>query len=1210
VPDGGEDGHIRWEGSPDSTDWIPRRYTLFQVKATRIGPKEAGQEVLADDGSLKARVAEVIGASGAYILFMANRARSIQTHIAEIRGAIVAHGPFPPSSVIVNVYDCESIADWTNHHVSAVVQVRDDCGVSIPSRARTWQSFEKLPRLGGPYFTNPILDGYIDEIQRAAEEPRTVVRITGLSGLGKTRLVLEAFRPPEDPSQARVRALSSQLIYLSASVGESTAADFVAGVCRSGLQAVLVIDECALRLHDELAKETASEDSQIAPITIWHEPEKPTEDTRLIALEPRICGGVIRTFLGNVCPGLSEADIDKIANLASGFPKIAAILAERHLRKVDSLANLDDKRLAQRLLWGDEPIVRDEHRVLQACSIFSHLGFEGRVQAQRIAVCRHICGFQGAAGEQVFYAVCKKFLDRGILEKYGDFIRVSPPPLAIQLAAEFWGDLPPEHTESVVHAILEAGLSESFCLQIRNLHFLAKARELAERLCGEGGPFGVAEGALTGLGARFLSTFAEVNPPAAAQALDRVIGTLSRIELLGITGDARRHFVWALEKLSWWREIFPTAARLLMGLAAGENEKWGNNATNQFLHLFHIFLPGTLATLDDRIPIIDDALSQQETEYRALGVRALGRALRTGHFSRTGGVEVQGSRAPREDYRPATWAEVFSCWDWCSEKLVGIAASKDSLSDLALSEAANCLRGLIEKGRLDCVDKALQTVLAVRADWPDALAAIRDVIAFGISDLPDADQARIREWITLLTPQDLAGRLRTLVPLGPFVVEKDEDGEVVDASGKPVVALADELGRNPESLEPHLQDLLRGEQRFSFLFGRELVQRVADPRKLVSQALDALRSQRPQEGNPALLCGYLAGAADRALVRETLVTVCSDERLLPYAVDVTRWSRPEVDDLNRIMALAESGRIGVERLRMFAYNGVLSHLPSNEVTYFCTELARLGGASYGIHVLFLYCYGESARWAECAGAFRRLLMTPRVLGSGGMEQDAAYDCGQVAKRLLELAPADAELGNALVAEVVRVCSESDSSIGEVHQLQSLVRLVLGHQQEAAWQAVGSAYLSGDRRRRENLKSVLGTGFDRMKTDAVICAIAPEMLVTWCRANHPRGPVAVAACMPLYAGEEDPPQWHFLAKRVIDEFRDSTEVLSSVTVSMNCYTSWGSLVPMLERQAALIGQLLNHHCARVREWAERTVQGLRSQIEAERREDAERGAGIW
>lgn len=46
VGDGGEDGRISWSGVPEQTDYLPNRLTMFQNKATDMGPSAYANEIM------------------------------------------------------------------------------------------------------------------------------------------------------------------------------------------------------------------------------------------------------------------------------------------------------------------------------------------------------------------------------------------------------------------------------------------------------------------------------------------------------------------------------------------------------------------------------------------------------------------------------------------------------------------------------------------------------------------------------------------------------------------------------------------------------------------------------------------------------------------------------------------------------------------------------------------------------------------------------------------------------------------------------------------------------------------------------------------------------------------------------------------------------------------------------------------------------------
>ena len=111
--DDGEDAHIKWEGGPEHTDWIPNRYTLFQCKATDTSAKKCEKEVVKPDGSnIKLRVDEVLSAGGAYILFCTTSCdtKMSEDRVAAIRKAFRAHEKAYAETAEILIYDANRIS--------------------------------------------------------------------------------------------------------------------------------------------------------------------------------------------------------------------------------------------------------------------------------------------------------------------------------------------------------------------------------------------------------------------------------------------------------------------------------------------------------------------------------------------------------------------------------------------------------------------------------------------------------------------------------------------------------------------------------------------------------------------------------------------------------------------------------------------------------------------------------------------------------------------------------------------------------------------------------------------------------------------------------------------------------------------------------------------------------------------------------------------
>jgi hypothetical protein len=254
VPDDGEDGRVRWQGGPERTDWLPSRFALFQCKATDMPPEKCKKEVcIRRSSKLKPQVEEVLDAGGTYILFYSRSCnkRQEKARLSRIREAISEAGKPYADTVDIQIYDSNKIADWVNLYLPAAVAVCQYAGRSIPAGLQTWASWEMYRPNRFRFVHDEIIDAHIHNLREHFSERSRIARIVGLSGLGKTRLALETFRPPEDPSANAVQqSLSSKVVYIDAAMSTAPLPSMIADLRNQKVGGILVVDNCPLELHN------------------------------------------------------------------------------------------------------------------------------------------------------------------------------------------------------------------------------------------------------------------------------------------------------------------------------------------------------------------------------------------------------------------------------------------------------------------------------------------------------------------------------------------------------------------------------------------------------------------------------------------------------------------------------------------------------------------------------------------------------------------------------------------------------------------------------------------------------------------------------------------------------------------------------------------------------------------------------------------------
>ena len=183
VSDGGEDGRIKWLDGPQRTDWIPDRFTIFQIKATDMPASKAKSEVCKKDSTeLKDRVKEVLDAGGTYVLFYGrdcNQQRSLP-RINEIREAIRESGASYATTAKIEIHDAQRIANWCNQYAATVTYVCECTGFHLPVDSKTWSVWAEHPDHQIGFLSNAILEGFLRGIRTALVEAKATIRVEGL----------------------------------------------------------------------------------------------------------------------------------------------------------------------------------------------------------------------------------------------------------------------------------------------------------------------------------------------------------------------------------------------------------------------------------------------------------------------------------------------------------------------------------------------------------------------------------------------------------------------------------------------------------------------------------------------------------------------------------------------------------------------------------------------------------------------------------------------------------------------------------------------------------------------------------------------------------------------------------------------------------------------------------------------------------------------
>jgi hypothetical protein len=199
VADGGVDATVL---SSVETDWIPQGESAWQFKRGDLSPEECRKELAG--ASL---VQEKLKAGAAYRLALGVRLTALT--IENRRQALIGEAKLlglPSDASLFKVFDANALARWTEAHPSLAVSRMLGGPGNVAADFTLWS---RSKRLGAPWVSTPELAQFLEAVRSAVVDPdRMDFRVSGVTGAGKTKAVMEALR--DQPYEPLVAYVSSE----------------------------------------------------------------------------------------------------------------------------------------------------------------------------------------------------------------------------------------------------------------------------------------------------------------------------------------------------------------------------------------------------------------------------------------------------------------------------------------------------------------------------------------------------------------------------------------------------------------------------------------------------------------------------------------------------------------------------------------------------------------------------------------------------------------------------------------------------------------------------------------------------------------------------------------------------------------------------------------------------------------------------------------
>ena len=688
-----------------------------------------------------------------------------------------------------------------------------------------------------------ISSGKLKEIITSIrDDDNETLLISALSGMGKSRLLFEAFKehyPLNNCFYARYSGDKSTLLKEATNLMSNN----------RGNIGLLVVDDCDLDVFEELCSIRRQENNQFRIIATNHDffEARRLNIKKTILLEADDIRTDINKFIDDQLSITDEnkAIRDEIKKMSDGYPQMAIDLVKAYQSGIDPEMGIVEALMRKLLQFKEDDKKAYIMQTLSLCQPMPYCGQQRTAFSLMLESDNFTPLFANVSKEEreeIAESLIKKFSPT-LIQTQSNWLLVRPFPLAVYLTSQWFNACPQSRFIKLLDEIkrqptaIQNTISKGFCKHIELMRGNKSAFDLVEKLVSrpEGAPFLNEEVLCSGLGSEFFLAFSHVNPAAIAHCIWDILSLKSTEWIKNHLKElSRRNIVYALERLCFAEESFADAFKSLSKLSIAENEeRLSNNASGQILQLFHIELAGTEVNLNVRLTSLR-WLKEQGEEFLSLSLKCINSAFMSRGFTRMCGSERFGLER-RQDYMPKTYKEIFDYWDSIRDILIQITNEHPEKLDEVISIIENHASNWLRDGYFELAYSLIDVVLDMRQDkWSSLYNLLSRNREFIVPTMSEADRTTFESYMAKMRPCNFIVTLsdaRHLYWSKSYKLSDAENNQLAKCIFEPVVDTF--LAQKIYESEAELTLLLDDKDYIDYSFITTLVERIA-PEQLSS----------------------------------------------------------------------------------------------------------------------------------------------------------------------------------------------------------------------------------------------------------------------------------------------------------------------------------------------------------------------------------------
>ena len=578
---------------------------IYQVKKPKM-PESSQRNEMVKNADLKPSIKELNIVNGKYVIVSSGDCLTDKKRKERINSIKKILSEYKCNNIEADFYDANRLATWCNKYAQIIIWVKE----KISHATVGWTNYSNWSNdleeneyimdsnicLYRDTFgeNNKItLEQGINEIRDLLNK-KNVIRLAGLSGVGKTRFAKELFNEKIGKNSLD----KNTVIYGDMSITLAPIPSLLIQELKLLEQEVIIIvDNCDKNYHDELAILCNNSNGKIGLLTIEYDVK---EDNKIESYNYYLDSSskdVIVKLLERDYSYISKNNINVIADCSNGNFRIAKYIA-RSINKKENIGILDYNKIFERLFYQNNEVNNQLLKIGQVCSLV--ISFDGKYNDENNNEIKILSDIVGVTPVEFLEGI-NEIYKRQVIQKRGNMCAILPPAIANNLADKIFSYYP-------VDILLEEiskneRLQISFYRRLKYLYNKAYAIECARKYLEK-----IDINDIYNNNMKIMECIGVIIP-------DEFLNTIEEkaTEEFYSSFHNYNNFEWKeiLIDIAYEDKYFVRVINILSNYILNEKESINNiNQEKEIIKkLFHIALSGTHATVENRIDSIRNMLS-------------------------------------------------------------------------------------------------------------------------------------------------------------------------------------------------------------------------------------------------------------------------------------------------------------------------------------------------------------------------------------------------------------------------------------------------------------------------------------------------------------------------------------------------------------------------------------------------------------------------